>query len=302
MSNETTVDGVVTDLPQEALEDLKPAEAPKEPEPKVEEPKPAEGEPADDKPKEEPKKEEAPKEPEPETKIPEGTSRSKPKPIAKLLEKAHSAEERASKAEAENAELKKQLEGLSTKPASEAAPDIAALAKKHNLDEAFLNELVTLIKPGEAKPAELPQEITAIIAEHKAAKEQAAEIAAFDNRVGKLTATFKDEPIAEHRDKLLELAYSTEKAPDGEPYYQKELSELYFAYIKPQVEAGRKTAEPSKGGTQTTQALIDFEEIFERDNPADIEAMDEATFKKYQVWLDEKAEKDSQVQKGKTLY
>lgn len=306
MSNETTVDGVVTDLPPDALEDLKPTETPKEEPQKEEEPKattPNEGDPAKaEAEKEEPKKDEPRKEEKPEPKLPEGTSRSKPKPIAKLLEKAHTAEERATKAEARIAELEQQLSAASGKSATAAAPDIKALAQKHNLDEAFLAELVAAAR-GEQQQVQLPKEVAEIIAAHNAQKEQAAELAAFDNRIGRLSATFKDEPIGQHRDKLLELAYSTELAPDGEPFYQKELSELYFGFVKPEIEAGRKTAEPSKGGTQTTKAVLDFEDIHQRDNPADIEGMDDATFQKYQKWLEEKAEAESQpMKKGKYIY
>ncbi len=79
---------------------------------------------------------------------------------------------------------------------------------------------------------------------------------------------FKDEPLNDPavKQKLLELAYSTDKAPDGEPYFQKELSELYFAFIKPTVEPGRKTAESGRGGTEGAQGkVVDFEEISKSD-------------------------------------
>ncbi len=44
-------------------------------------------------------------------------------------------------------------------------------------------------------------------------------------------------------------------------------TELYFGFVKPQVEPGVKTAEPSRGGTQVSTSVLDFEEVQKRDNP-----------------------------------
>jgi cell pole-organizing protein PopZ len=128
------------------------------------------------------------------------------------------------------AELTAKLEAAATKSPPQAEADIKALAEKYGLDEGILADIIATARAG--IKTEIPQEVQDLIAQNKQNAKQQAETKAFENRVSKLAATFKDEQIAQHKDKLLELAYSTEKAPDGEPYYKKELAELYFGHIK----------------------------------------------------------------------
>ena len=234
----------------------------------------------------EPEKTEEPAKPEAVTE-PVKERPKKAGPIATLLEKKNNAEQRAEAAEAEAAELRQKLEQAASQPSSpEATADVKQLAEEFGIDETLLQRIVDVSRASDK--AELPKEVQDLLHERQAERQQEAELTAFNKRVDSLAKTLPDESFSDPkvREKLLELAYSTEKAPDGEPYYQKELSELYFAYIKPEIEPGKPSAEPSQGGTQATK-VIDFEEIYNRDNPKDIEDMDSPTFAKYQTWLRE---------------
>jgi hypothetical protein len=120
-------------------------------------------------------------------------------------------------------------------------------------------------------------------------KAQAAELDAFNKRVDSLAKAIPDEPIAQHKDKLLQLAYSDQVAPDGQRYHDMELAEIYFTYIKPEVEPGKASGEVNPtAGTKASTPVVDFEDIFNRDDPKDIENMDDATFRKYSAWLNDK--------------
>ncbi|MEW6126733.1 MAG: hypothetical protein AB1757_06820 [Acidobacteriota bacterium] len=235
---------------------------------------------------------EAPKADEGQPRDPEGKFTKKPKPIADLLSKNHDLK-------TENDQLKEQIKKLSEQPASVQADDkIKALAEKYGLDEEILADIVATARDG-LNP-ELPKEVQELLEERKAEKEQQEELKAFNARVDSLAKTFPDEQFTDPkvREKLLALAYSTEKAPDGEPYFQKELSELYFGFIKPEIEPGKSSAESSQGGTQATE-VIDFEEIYNRDDPKDIDNMDSATFEKYNAWVREHKEGKSPIQRIK---
>jgi hypothetical protein len=254
---------IKTDLPAEAVADLQqPAEQPQEPakapEQAPEQPdKPAEAPAEDPKPAEEPK-EETPEEQ--QQRDPEGKFTRKPKPIANLLEKKHELEQQLEAERKARAELEARLAQGQEPHSPQSDDDVKALAEEYGLDEELVTKLVNTARKG-IQP-ELPQEVQQLLAERQAEKEQQAELQAFNTRLSSLSKTFKDEPLSDPkvREKLLELAYSTEKAPDGEPYFKKELSELYFAFIKPEVEPGKPSAEPSRGGSQATE-VVDFEEI-----------------------------------------
>lgn len=276
---------IETDLPAEAVADLQqPVAQPQEP---AKEPEKA-TEPTVETPQESEKPVEVKTE---ELKAPEVT-RQKPTPIQNLLAKKHEAEEREAQALARVKELEARL-AESPSPAVASSDDVKLIAEEYGIDETLVTKLVNAAR---AK-VELPQEVQQLLQEREQEKQTKAEMQAFDARVSKLTQVFKDEPIAQHKDKLLQLAYSTDKAPDGEPYYQKELSELYFAFVKPEIEPAKPSAESSKGGTQTTQ-IMDFQEVFERDNPQDIEAMDSATFKSYQNWLNNNGQQEKIIRKS----
>lgn len=288
MTQVTLEDGTKaeTNLPPEAVADLqqKPVEHPqepaKEPEKAPEQPvKPAE--PQAEKPKVEPEKE--------PTKEPEPAPSRKAKPIANLLAKNYDLETQLAAERAAKADLEAKLAQLSQQPATQVDTDIKALAEKHGLDETVLSDIVAAARKG-IKP-ELPKEVQDLIAKQQEQQRIDAELKGFNDDLGRLQKTFKDDAQLSDpkvREKLLELAYSTEKAPDGEPYFQKPLHELYFSFIKPEIEPGKPSAEPSKGGSNVGTKILDFQDILDRDDPKDIESMDDATFKKYSAWLKEK--------------
>lgn len=271
---------IVTDLPAEKVADLQP----KEPETPA---TPAEGEkpPVEVKteeaktPEEPPKEPEAPKGPE-EAKIAERQPK-KPTPIQTLLEKKHEAEQRAEAAEAKLKELAEQPKSVET------TADIKAFAEKYGLEEGFAADLVNAVKAN-VKP-ELPKEVLELLAETQARKQQETEMTAFNKRVDSLSVSLKDALLKqpEVREKLQALAYSTEKAPDGEPYFKKELAEIYFAYIKPEVEPAKPSVDEGRAGKGSVE-VVDFQAIFDRDDPSEVEAMDDNTFKGYSKWLNEK--------------
>lgn len=211
-------------------------------------------------------------------------------PIASLLEKKHESDARAEAAEARAAELEAKLAEAVHQPASpQATADVKQLAEEYGIDETLLQKIVDTTRAS-VKP-ELPKEVQDLLAERQNEKVQQEELTAFNKRVDSLATTLKDEALKDPtvREKLQALAYSTEKASDGEPYYQKELAELYFGFIKPEIEPGKSSAESSQGGTQATK-VIDFEEIYTRDDPKDINDMDSDTFNKYQTWVRENKE------------
>jgi pyruvate/2-oxoglutarate dehydrogenase complex dihydrolipoamide acyltransferase (E2) component len=209
-------------------------------------------------------------------------------PIADLLSKKHELETQLETEKTARADLEVKLAELSQQqPSVKSDDDIKALAEEYGIDETLLNRIVNTARKG----SELPQDVQDLLAERAVEKQQQAELEAFDKRLASLAKTLPDESLgdAKVREKLLALAYSTEAAPDGEPYFQKELSELYFGFIKPEIEPGKASAESSQGGTQATK-VIDFEEIYTRDDPKDIDAMDSDTFNKYQTWVRENKE------------
>ena len=278
-----------TNLPAEAVAELnQPVEAPKEETPKApEQPeKPVE-------PKTEDKADpaETPKVEEEQPRDPKGKFQ-KAKPIASLLEKKHELETQLEAERAAKAELEAKLAQLSQQPNNASTDDdIKALAEEIGADPEALEKIVALARKGTSP--QLPPEVQELLEERKTAKIEQAETEAFNNRVSKLKSVFKDEPLDDPKvtQKLQELAYSTEKAPDGEPYYQKELSELYFGFIKPTIEPGRKTAEPSRGGSEQAQGkVVDFEEISKNDALKEEFARTATSeeFAKFQAWEREK--------------
>lgn len=242
----------------------------------------------------EPEKTVEPATTEPEKQIP--VERSKPKPIATLLEKKHELETSLEAERAEKAELQRKLDALSNQPQSpQSDDDIKALADEYGLDETLVAKIINTARKG-VNP-ELPKEIQDLIAERNSEKQQQEELKAFEADLKSLTKTFDSEPIDSVKEKLLELAYSTELAPDGEPYFKKPLHELYFKFIKPEIEPGQVSAESSQGGTKSS-TVIDFEEIYTKDDPKDIENMDSDTFKKYETWIRENKESKTPIKRG----
>lgn len=251
MTDVVTEDGSVmeTTLPADKVADL---QAQKEPE-KAAEPAKPEAQPASQT-EDEPAK--AKTEPEqPKTEQVEPPKREKPKPIAKLLEDRHALRE-------ENERLKADLAKLSKQPDNAATDgDIQALADELGADPAVLQKIVDAARKG-FQPA-LPKEVQDLIAKQKQMEEQQAEETAFKTDVSRLKNTLKDELLADPKvaEKLKELAYSDEKAPDGEPYFKKPLYELYMNYVKPELEPGKQSAESTRGGSKGTGKVLDFAQI-----------------------------------------
>lgn len=285
MTQVTMDDGTVanTDLAPEAVADLQTVEAPKEETPKAPEPtdKPAEV-------KAEEPKAETPKEPESQPVV---TPRAKKaSPIANLLATKHDLETELEASNKAIADLEAKVAELSKQPAT-TTDDIKTVAQKYNLDENALADIVAAARKGMPTSLVLPKEVQDLLKERENQKIIDAETQSFNTRLDGLAKTLNDEQLKDPkvRDKLFALAYSTEKAPDGEPYVQKELAELYFAFIKPEIEPGKPSAEPSRGGTQSQAKIIDFQEVHDRDNPKDIDDMDDETFSKYSSWLNKTA-------------
>lgn len=222
--------------------------------------------------------------PEPEktpVKQPEGqpSTEVKPRkagPIADLLQKKHDAEtaletERAQWAK-DKADMEAKLNQLSGQPAGpQTTEKIQALAEKHGLDATILNDIVEAAR-ADGLPSD---EIRTLLAERNMQKAREAEETAFDNRLERLQKALPNEALKANRERLMELAYSDKVAPDGEKYADKELSEIYFGYIKPEVEPGKPSGEA--GATAGTRAS----------NPAPDDAdsawnLSEAEFKKKQ--------------------
>lgn len=279
---------IKTDLPAEAVADLQqpaeqPTEAPKAEE-KAPEPteKPAEG-----------KAEEANAEPKQEQpKATETATSRKPKPIADLLSKKHELETTLEAERREKAELQAKLQQLSQQqPGPQITDKVKAVAEQYGLNEEIVAGIVNAARDG-FNPA-LPKEVQDLIAENQRNKEIAAEEAAFTKRVDGLAKSLNDEILKnpEVREKLKALAYSTDKAPDGEPYFQKEIAELYFAYVKPEFEPGKVSAEPSRGGSnQVSGDVLDFDDLLKDDAKME-EFTTNATseqWSKFTKWRDEK--------------
>lgn len=287
MTEVTLEDGskMETNLPAEAVADLN---ATTEPEAKESEPSQKSEEPA----KAEPEaKTEEPAKQEPEVK-PEPQKREKPKPIANLLSKLHEEREAREAAERRAAEAEAKLGKPADAPAAEPTDKAKALAEKYGLEEQFVQDLLSSLTP--QQQSQLPKEVQELLAERQAEKQQRAELAEATTRIEKLAKAFPNEPIAQHKDKLLELAYSDQAAPDGEPFYKKELAELYFGYIKPETEPGTVSAEERQPGNGVKATVVDFEQIYS--DPAKLEEFaTNATseeFAKFQAWSREKHGKE----------
>jgi len=264
---------IETDLPAEAVADLQqpeadptpaPQEPEKQPEPTVE-PAPAVADPVPERPK-------------------------KAGPIADLLEKKHELEKQLETERQAKADLEARLASLSTQaPSAQVDDKISALAEKHGIDPEILADIVATARDG-LNPG-LPPEVQELIAGLKAEKQQKEELAIFNKRVDSLASTLKDDLLKDQsvREKLQALAYSTEKAPDGEPYYQKELAEIYFGFVKPEVEPGKVSAEAPRGG-KSGQELLDFEDILGDESKMDefARTAPKEQWQAFTKWRDEK--------------
>lgn len=248
MTEVTTETGEVlqTNLPAEKVADLqaKPAET-------TPEPAKPEAPPASQTIEEQPPKAEAGTEPQAPT---EPVKREKPKPIAKLLEDRHNLQE-------ENARLKADLEKATQATTPTTPADVKALAETYGLEEKFVSDLLATLKAS-VQP-ELPKEVQDLIAKQKLQQQVEVEEKAFKTDLGRLEATLKDDMLKDPKvqEKLKELAYSDQKAPDGELYHQKPLYELYMNYVKPEIEPGKASAEPARGGSKASGKIVDFAKI-----------------------------------------
>lgn len=214
---------------------------------------------------------------------PEPVKREKPKPIAKLLEERHTLREKVAKLEAE-------LEKAAAQPPSQAKADrLTALKEKYSgvVDDQLLTDIIEAARDGLQAP-QLPKEVQSLIAREQAAQAEAAENQAFDDDFGRLAKSIPDPEIKDPKakEKLKQLAYSEEKAPDGEPYFKKSLVELFYSFVKPEIEPGKPSAESSQGGSKASGKVLDFAQI-----AADPAALSEfaktatkAQFAKFHAW------------------
>jgi hypothetical protein len=253
---------IVTDLPADKVADLQPkAEPAAEPAPATEVAKP-DAQPASPKTDEQPlpAKTETPEPASQDNRDDKGQFKPKPKPIASLLQKKHEAEVRAEKAEKALAE---HLAKASPQQPQSAADVKELLEQLGTLDteEARLAAIVEFTRKG--VKTELPKEVQELVDAHKAQAQTAAEEKAFNDDVSALAKTFDSEPLNDPKvkEKLQELAYSEEKAPDGQPFFQKPLHELYFKYVKPEIEPAKPSAESGRGGAGPTTGVVDYAEI-----------------------------------------
>lgn len=169
--------------------------------------------------------------------------------------------------------------------------DVKAFAEELGADPSVIERLVNLARKGLSP--QVPKEVSDLLKEREMEKAVATEEKAFENRFARLAKALPE--IAAHKERIKELAYSDEKAPDGEPYAEKELSEIYLQFIKPEVEPGKVSGEQGRAPGGTRSGVIDFEAIQERDDPKDIQSMDDETFKKYMTWLEEKGNKTGAI-------
>jgi len=286
---------IKTDLPAEAVADLqpkaeeKPADATPPKGQEAEPPKPA------DTPKEETPAAAPAETPKEETpKDDKGKFIPKPKPIANLLAKKHELETSLAEKDKMIADLQGQVQKFSQKPDNAATDDdIKAFAEEIGADASVIEKLVAFARKG-LIPA-LPKEVQDLIAKQKESEAIEKEHQVFENRVSRLGKALPGEPIEQYKDKLMELAYSDQVAPDGERYADKELAELYFGFIKPEIEPGKVSGEQGRAPGGTRSSVIDFQAIFDKDDPKDIQSMNDETFKKYSVWLEEKGNKTGAI-------
>ena len=262
-----------TTLPAEKVADLQ-AEKPKETTEPASKPEPQQASQTED---EEPQAKAEPETPKEQTVEPK---REKPKPIAKLLEDRHALRE-------ENEALKKQIADLSKQPDNAATDDdIKALAEELGADPSVLQRIVDAARKGFTP--QIPKEVQDLVAAQKAQAEAQAEEQAFKTDVSRLQSTLKDELLEDPKvqKRLQELAYSEEKAPDGEPYFKKPLYELYMNYVKPEVEPGKASAESTRGGSKGTGKVMDFAEIAADDQKLSefVKTATAAQFEKFHQW------------------
>jgi len=284
-----------TNLPAEAVADLqaKPAEPAAEPAKPVEAQKP---------PVEAPKTEEPKVEKPAEPEAPQQRGK-KASPIQNLLNQRHDLETQLETERAAKVELEAKIAELSKRPVTQATDNkLKALAEKYQLPEEFVQEMVDAARDG-MKP-ELPKEVADLVAKQQEAAVIEAEQQGFDNDYTRLQGTLKDETLKnpEVKDKLMELAYSTEKAPDGEPYFQKPLYELYMNFVKPEVEPGTVSAERSRGGSKAGGKVTDFAAI--KADPAAMEEFARTStpeqFDAFQKW-DRETSGDTPLRKPQTV-
>lgn len=279
---------IVTDLPAEQVADINPPAAE---EAKVEEPKTPVEAPKTEEPKADPIPE-TPKEPEEPAPTTVDRQPKKATPFQNLLEKKHEAEQQRDEALAKAAELEAKIQEAAGHKTAETPADIKALADKYDLKEDFVAEMIGLARAG-IKP-ELPKEVQTLIAKQQEQEQQQAEEAAFKADYGRLSATLEaDKSILkspEVQERLKELAYSTEKAPDGEPYFKKPLFELYMKFVRPEHEPGKATVEENRGGNKGGKEVLDFAEIHNDDAKLDDFAKNSTReqWQAYEKWRDAK--------------
>src|SRR5258708_20337515 len=123
---------------------------------------------------------------------PEKVERSKPKPIASLLEKKYELETQNAEKDAIIADLQSKIDAASKQTPSVAADgDVKALAEEFGLDETLLARIVDTARKGVIP--EIPKEFQDLLAERQAKKQQQEELARFNTRSYSLPKTLPND-------------------------------------------------------------------------------------------------------------
>ena len=164
-----------------------------------------------------------------------------------------------------------------------------------------MSDIVALARDGFNPNPTLPKEVADLIAENNLRKAQEAETAAFNKRFDSLASAMPTEPIKEHKDKLMALAYSDKTDPvSGERYADMELAEIYFRAIKPEVEPGKASGEATQtAGTRAAAPVLDYEDILNDDAKMEEFAQNASSeeWTKFTTWRD-KRQGDTPIRKA----
>lgn len=180
-------------------------------------------------------------------------------------------------------EYKKTIEDLTNKigtnpPANR--DDIKSLADKYAVDENLVNDLVGLVSS--KTKTDIPQDLKDKLDFVSSLYDEKKQETGFEKE---FSALEKDYPeVKDNKDQLKELAFT-----DG--YQNKSLFEIYFRSVKKDIPIKKKSAEPSRGGSQASVKSIDFSTVTEED----IEKMGSKEFEEYQNYLSSKSDSSMKV-------
>lgn len=165
----------------------------------------------------------------------------------------------------------------------EEDPEVISLAEEYGLDPKVVAGIVKLgkTKAGNNAPGidpKLAKGIEDIMAEREQNKLAEKHEKLFNEELAQLIKENPDEPIADLKEELKELAFSKD-------HNKKSLYEIYFRVAKPEY-GTRKTAEASKGGTGREPKIIDFDKI--ADDAEAIDKLSDEDFEKFSTYMESK--------------